>query len=453
MSIYDPLAPDYLDPDAARAERDRTFQVCSDCRLCVRLCPSFKSLFQMIDAHDSGDDINDLGAHDVRVLTDPEHERVVDECYQCKLCYVVCPYTEENQQEWVIDFPRLMLRSLAIQGEAGKISQSAKLLARTDLQGKVATTIAPVVNKVNHLGIARGVMEKVTGIARQRVLPNFAKVRFSKWFKGRNPALTPAATEGERAAVALFPSCMVEYQDPSIGQALVGVYEQNRIRCELPEGEVCCGMPWLDAGDVKKFREHAEHNVATLAPHVKAGRDVVVPQPTCAYVLKNEYPDFLGTDDAKLVGEHTFDASEYLMARHKEEPLDTEFGGTTYETILWQHACHARAQQMGPKSKLLMELTGAKVTMVERCSAIDGTWGLRAENYEMATRIAKPLMEKVRESDAQLVAGDCHLANNAIAEQAGKRPSHPLQVLARAYGIDDGTGTPAVGRHEPGDGR
>ena len=437
MSIYDPLAPDYLDPAAARAERDRTFQVCSDCRLCVRLCPSFKSLFAMIDAYDSGDALVDLGAHDVRVLTDAEHERVVHECYQCKLCYVVCPYTPENQQDWVIDFPRLMLRSLAIQGEEGKISQSAKLLARTDLQGKVATTFAPVVNRVNRLGVARGVMEKVTGIAKQRVLPNFAKVRFSKWFKGRNPALAPAATQGERAAVALFPTCMVEYQDPSIGQALVGVYEHNRIRCELPEGEVCCGMPWLDAGDVAKFREHAERNVAALAPHVKAGRDVVVPQPTCAYVLKKEYPDFLGTDDARLVGEHTFDASEYLMARHREEPLDTEFVGPTYDTILWQHACHARAQQMGPKSKQLMELTGAKVTMVERCSAIDGTWGLRAENVEMATRIAKPLMDKVRESDAQLVAGDCHLANHAIAEQAGKRPSHPLQVLARAYGIGD----------------
>jgi len=441
MSIYDPLAPDYLDPAAARVERDRTFQVCSDCRLCVRLCPSFKSLFEMIDAHDSADvdNLADLGAHDVSVLTDAEHDRVVAECYQCKLCYVVCPYTPENQQEWVIDFPRLMLRSLAIQGKDGKVSHSAKLLAQTDLQGKVATTFAPVVNRVNKIGIARGVMEKVTGISKERVLPNFAKVRFSKWFRGRNPALTPAATEGERAAVALFPTCMVEYQDPSIGQALVGVYERNRIRCELPEGEVCCGMPWLDAGDVDKFREHAERNVAALAPHVKEGRDIVVPQPTCAYVLKNEYPDFLGTDDAKLVGEHTFDTSEYLMARHRDAPLDTEFGGQTYETILWQHACHARAQQMGPKSKQLLELTGAKVTMIERCSAIDGTWGLRAENVEMAKKISKPLMDKVRESDAQLVCGDCHLSNNAIAEQAGRQPSHPLQVIARAYGIEEGS--------------
>ena len=123
MSIYDPLAPDYLDPAAARAERDRTFHICSDCRICVKLCPSFKSLFNMID--DRGG--NELAGE----LSPQEHERVVDECYQCKLCYVICPYTPDQQQEWVIDFPRLMLRSLAIQAQEGKVDRSASLLART----------------------------------------------------------------------------------------------------------------------------------------------------------------------------------------------------------------------------------------------------------------------------------------------------------------------------------
>lgn len=424
--LYDPLDPSYADPAVARAERDRTFQICSDCRICVKLCPSFKSLFRMIDDHEDG-------AHDVKVLTDDEHRRVVDECYQCKLCYVICPYNPEQGQEWVIDFPRLMLRSLAIQHDQGKVSRSAKLLARTDLQGKVATSMAGLVNRMNDVKVVRGLMEKTTGIARDRLLPTFTKVRFSKWFARRGGT----KSAGERARVAMFPTCLVEYQDPAIGKALVGVYEHNGIACDLPEGQVCCGMPWLDAGDVAKFKEHAERNVRALLPAVEAGHDVVVPQPTCAYVLKKEYPDFLGTEVAARVAEHTFDASEYLMARHREEPLDTDFPGRTHETIIWQAACHYRAQQIGPKSRDLMALTGAKVTMVERCSAIDGTWGLRAENVELARKVAKPLMDKVRESDTDLVAGDCHLSNTAITEEAGKRPLHPLQVLARAYGIPE----------------
>jgi glycerol-3-phosphate dehydrogenase subunit C len=426
--LYDPLGPTYLDVKDARAERDRTFQICSDCRICVRLCPSFRSLFQMIDEREADDH-----AHAVDALTDDEHRRVVDECYQCKLCHVVCPYTPDQQQDWVVDFPRLMLRSLAVQDREGRVSRNAKLLARTDLQGKVATALSPVVNKVNRVGLVRGLMEKTTGIAKDRLLPTFARVRFSKWLRGRRPA----AAQAERGRVALFPTCLVEYQEPGIGKALVGVYEHNGIACELPEGQVCCGMPWLDAGDVHKFREQAERNVTALAPAVKEGKDVVVPQPTCAYVLKNEYADFLGTDDAKLVGEHTYDSSEYLIYRHREQPLDTSFDGITYDTITWQAACHYRAQQMGPKSRDLMQLTGAKVQMVERCSAIDGTWGLRAENVDMARQVAKPLMETIREAETELVAGDCQLSNTAIAEGAGRRPLHPLQVLARAYGLPE----------------
>jgi glycerol-3-phosphate dehydrogenase subunit C len=425
MSLYDPLAPSYLDADSARAERDRTFHICSDCRICVKLCPSFRSLFRMVDDQ-GGNEV----AHD---LTAAQHDRIVDECYQCKLCYVICPYTPDQEQEWVIDFPRLMQRSLAIQAKEGKVSRSASLLARTDLQGKVATTFAPVVNHVNRVGFVRSAMEKTTGIAKVRMLPSYARERFSRWF-ARRPRLTHG---GPRGTVAVFPTCLVEYQEPKIGTALVGVFEHNGFACELPKGQVCCGMPWLDAGNVDKFREHAERNVAALLPSVKAGQPVIVPQPTCAYVMKNEYPDFLGTDAARLVAENTFDASEYLMLQHREQPLDTEFAGKTYETITWQNACHYRAQHIGPKSRDLMTLTGAKVKMVERCSAIDGTWGLRAENVEMAKRVAKPLMEAVAKSDADLIAGDCHLSNTAIHEDTGKKPVHPLQVLARAYGLEE----------------
>src|SRR5690606_18827253 len=125
------------------------------------------------------------------------------------------------------------------------------------------TTLAPIVNASAKVKPARIVMEKVTGIARDRLLPTFDRVRFSKWFRTRRPK--PAGTRGE---VALFPTCLVEYQNPGIGKALVGVLEHNGYACSLPEGQVCCGMPWLDAGDSERFRANAERNVAALLPAV-----------------------------------------------------------------------------------------------------------------------------------------------------------------------------------------
>ncbi|MFZ4585375.1 MAG: heterodisulfide reductase-related iron-sulfur binding cluster [Acidimicrobiia bacterium] len=434
-TLYDPRAPEFLDPADARSERDRTFQICADCRLCVKYCFSFKSLFELIDAAQEQMGPN-ADHHDATLqLTDANHERIVDECFQCKLCYINCPYTlDKPEAEWKIDFPDLMLRSLAIKARDGKVGMNAKLLARTDLQGKVATTFSGVVNGIQKAGFARGLMEKTTGIAKSRLLPSWNKVRFSKWFARRGPSIP----KGEaRTPVAMFPTCLVEYQNNEIGKAAVAVYEHNGIACELPEGQVCCGMPWLDAGDTKKFAEQAEKNVNALLPAVEAGKAVVVPQATCARCLKHDYPSFLGTEAGQKVADSTYDVSEYLMKEHKDRPLDTDFTGETYAKILWHQPCHYQAQQIGPQSAAVMRLTGAKVEINNRCSAIDGTWGLREENVDMARKIAKPLMEKVAETDADIVVGDCNLANDAITQDGGKKPVHPMQVLARAYGIEE----------------
>ena len=278
-------------------------------------------------------------------------------------------------------------------------------------------------------------MEKVTGIARDRLLPTFASGAFLEVVpRADDDRAAAAARSVERGPVALFPTCLVEYQQPAIGKAAVAVLERNGFSCELPEGQVCCGMPWLDAGDADKFREAAQRNVDALLPAVEAGRSIVVPQPTCAYTLKEEYPAFLGTDARRKVAAATFDAAEFLMNAHKTEKLDTEFDGRTYESIVWHSACHYRAQQIGPRSSQLMQLTGAQGADDRAMQRDRRHVGPARREPELARRVAKPLMEKIRESDAQLVAGDCQLANVAIEEGSGKRPVHPLQVLARAYG-------------------
>jgi Fe-S oxidoreductase len=268
-----------------------------------------------------------------------------------------------------------------------------------------------------------------------RLLPPYARQRFSTWFKKR-PKVRIAKRQGR---VAVFPTCLVEYQQPQIGHDLVKVYERNGIECSLAEGASCCGAPWLHSGDVEQFTKVAEKNVKALADSVRKGRDIVVPQPTCGYVLKKDYVDYVGGDDAKLVAEHTYDAAEYLMKVHKAEgsSLDTEFGGFVPQTVTYHTPCHLKAQNIGLKSRDLIKLTGAKVKLVQQCSGIDGMWGLRAENAELSIPIAGKLAEEIRRADGDVVAGDCHLANTAITEQTGEVPMHPLQLVARAYGIPE----------------
>ncbi|HEY8092378.1 MAG TPA: heterodisulfide reductase-related iron-sulfur binding cluster [Acidimicrobiales bacterium] len=428
-TTYDPHHPSYLDDGDLREELTRVFDVCHGCRLCLPFCGTFPTLFELIDRRD------DEGAGG---LTRAEQDRVVDECFQCKLCYVSCPYIP-GRSDRAVDFPRLMLRAEAIRYTSGEVDRRERLttnvIARTDLLGKVASRTATLANATTAKpgSVIRKVIEKATGVSSVRLLPPFARERFTTWFHHR----PRVRLTGRRGQVAVFPTCLVEYQNPAIGQDLVKVYEHNGVECSLTEGAGCCGAPWLHSGDLDSFTKAAVKNVKLLAAEVRAGNEIVVPQPTCSYVLRQDYVDYVGGPDAELVAAHTFDASEYLMRLHKGEgtALDTEFRGEVPREIAYHTPCHLRAQNIGLKSRDLMRLTGSRIKLVQQCSGIDGMWGLRAENAERSILITKKLAAELERAGGDVVAGDCHLANTAITEQTGRIPQHPIQVMARAYGI------------------
>ncbi len=428
---YDPHHPKYLDEADVRAELTRVYDLCHGCRLCFKFCSAFPTLFSFIDAHDD---------QDAGRLTIQQQDQVVDECFQCKLCYINCPYIP-GQSEWELDYPRLMLRADAMRHATGQIPAKRKatttVLARTDLVGRVGSLTAPLANAATSKpnSLVRKAMAKVTGVSEQRVLPPFARQRFSTWFRKR-PKVRLAKKQGK---VAVFQTCLVEYQQPAIGKDLVRVYERNGIECSVVDGAKCCGAPWLHAGDVEEFTKQGAANVKSLAAAVRAGNDIVVPQPTCGYVLKKDYVDYVGGPDAELVAAHTYDAAEYLMKIHKGEgtSLSTEFHGDVPESVTYHTPCHLRAQNVGLKSRDLMKLTGTKIKLVQQCSGIDGMWGLRAENYDLSRPVGAKLGEEITKAGGEVVAGDCHLANGVIVETTGRVPVHPIQVVARAYGIPE----------------
>jgi glycerol-3-phosphate dehydrogenase subunit C len=446
-TTYDPFHPKYFDESDLREEMVRVYDLCHGCRLCFKFCTAFPTLFDAIDQHDDQDSAK---------LTPQEQDRVVDECFNCKLCYVNCPYIP-GQHEWELDFPRLMLRAEQVRHHSKKKPVRSRLtdqaLGRTDLAGKVSTRLAPLANKLvgSPGSTSRKLLEKVTGIASERLLPPYARERFSTWWRRRaEPA--EQAGEARQGSAVLFPTCIVEYQAPQVGKDLVRVLERNQVSCDLPEGQVCCGAPWLHAGDVDSFRQQARKNVGVLATALREaqarGEDdatVVVTQPTCGYVLKFDYKDYLAGEggqvaaDAELVAAHTQDAAEYLVRLHKGEgtQLDLDFPGEVAETVTYHAPCHLRAQNVGLRSRDLVKLTGAKVKVVAECSGIDGTWGYRHENIERSRKVAQKMVKALDKAGGDAVVGDCHLANGAIVEATGRQPVHPVSFLARAYGIPE----------------
>jgi glycerol-3-phosphate dehydrogenase subunit C len=440
-TTYDPFHPKYFDEADLRQEMVRVYDLCHGCRLCFKFCTAFPTLFAAVDQHDD---------QSVAKLTVAEQDRVVDECLHCKLCYVNCPYIP-GQHEWELDFPRLMLRAEQVLHRERPRPLSTRLtdqaLGRTDLAGKLGTRLAPVVNQVvtRPESTGRKMLERVAGISSQRVLPPYARQRFSTWWRRRQPLRF--GRERKQGSALLFPTCLVEYQAGQVGRDLVHVLERNRIECALPTGQVCCGAPWLHSGDVDNFRRQARTNVGVLAEAIRAaeaagddGPVIVVPQPTCSYVLKLDYVAYLDGkegDDARLVASRTYDAAEYLMKVHKGEgtELDLTFPGDVPGTVTYHAPCHLRAQNIGLRSRDLLKLTGAKVTVVAECSGIDGSWGYRQANFDASRQIARKMARAIERAGGDAVAGDCHLANGGIVQETGRHPVHPVSLVARAYGI------------------
>jgi Fe-S oxidoreductase len=135
-----------------------------------------------------------------------------------------------------------------------------------------------------------------------------------------------------------------------VGRDAVSVLEKNGCALTCPP-QVCCGMPYLDGGDIASATENARKNLATLLPLVERGAEVVVPQPTCSYVLKKEYPMLVPGEAATKVAASTRDVFEYLAGRRREDTLEMDFPGKSPGKVAYQMPCHLRAAGAGHRSE------------------------------------------------------------------------------------------------------
>ena len=137
------------------------------------------------------------------------------------------------------------------------------------------------------------------------------------------------------------------------------------------------------------------------------------------------------------VKEGVFDPFEYLMLRHKEGRVSTEFQGSLGK-VAYHVACHQRVQSFGMKTKDFLELIPeTEVTAIERCSGHDGTYAVKEETYEKAMKIARPVVRRVTEAEPDTFGSDCPMAGRLIAHgmEGEQEPQHPISMVRKAYGI------------------
>lgn len=431
---YNPNDPKYWDREALGKELDRTFDLCNGCRMCFKYCQSFPTLFDAVEQ-----------AGDVRRLPMAVVDQVVDECFQCKLCYTTCPYTDKDGHEFRLDFPRLIMRANAVRRKAHGLPLRERVLSNPDRLGAIATTTPALANWANRQPVHRILMEKVLGVHRDKLLPDFESPTFDEWVDSQTNGTRESAAGTH--PVVLFGTCYVNYNKPEIGRAAFRVLEHNDCHVACPSLN-CCGMPALDGGDVEFATKQARANVEHLLPWVERGYRVAVVNPTCSLMLRHEYPDLLDdpknrplAEAAKTVAAATRDLGEFLFEQRQAGQFKEDFKSTPGGPVAYHAPCHLRMQSIGYRGRDLMRRIPTasghvQPRLVAECCGHDGTWAMKVENFEHSLKNGAKAFEGMDEAEAEIWTTECPLAALQFKQARGREVLHPVQVLDRAYRAD-----------------
>ena len=433
---------DFDDPQKLDSEMRRVFDICHGCRRCFNLCESFPRLFTLIDEGPTGE---------VDGVSSDDFPRIVDACTLCDMCFMTkCPYVPPHP--FNVDFPHLMLRFRAAETRKGRKDFTAAQLAEMDRNGKLAAPMAPLVNWATDRSnrMTRRALDGALRIDERATLPPFHSRTFvSAARRGpdcRNPA-APAFAAGRRAA--LFATCFVNYNKPAIGKAARAVLNHIGVETKVTYPG-CCGMPFLEQAALERVAASAATVSKALRPLIEDGYDIVTLTASCGLMFKFEWPLIVpDNEDVRCLAKATFDIDEYVVKIARTHGLPTGLRALA-EGVTVHLPCHARAQNMGPKAaEMLRLIPDTKVDVIERCSGHGGTFGVVKPTHEVARKVGRPVFRAAASQGNGHIVSDCPLAAAHIMQGARelaaadgvefkpRSPEHPIEIFARAYGLEE----------------
>jgi glycerol-3-phosphate dehydrogenase subunit C len=408
---------DLAELEALRGSLDH----CVKCTICETACPVSNATPLFPGPKYAGPQ-----SERYRVAADPSVDHSVDYCSGCGICSQVCPQgvkiAEINAQA----------RNKLKRQEGVPLRD--RLITRPTLLGRLGTPVAPLVNATLKSKPLRVLAEKTLGIHRDGPAPDFAGERFSAWAKTHTSPRT-----GRR--VVYFHGCGSEYYEPWEARKVVAILEHNGFEVIVPRQD-CCGLPLQSSGLFDDARRTVLRLAERLARALPDDETIIVGNATsCTLMLKREAREILSLEEdpaLKLVSERTYDICELLLELHHSGELRTDFKPVP-ETIAYHAPCQQQGHWIGKPALELFDLIPELVVkeMNARCCGIAGTYGLKAEKYEISMAVGQDLFEQISDSGATTVACDSETCRWQITHGTQRPSVHPIDYLYLAYGLDD----------------
>jgi FAD/FMN-containing dehydrogenase/Fe-S oxidoreductase len=345
----------------------------------------------------------------------------LDLCLACKGCRKECPVEVDMatyKAEFLAHHYKGRLRPAA-HYSMGWLPVAALLAAR-----------APgLVNAAGRAPVLGRAIKLAGGIDQHRELPLFARERFTRWHAQRGSRLG-----GEK--VILWPDTFTNSFHPAVGQAAVAVLEDAGFTVEVPARPVCCGLTWISTGQLGVASRMLRRTLRVLRPALTAGTRVVVLEPSCAAVFREDAAELLGSDDARLLAKRTRTLAEVLTEAGWHAPAPPVVGR---RTAIAQVHCHQHAiMGFDPDTKLLKDC-GVEVDVLDSgCCGLAGNFGFERGHYEVSVACAQhglwPAVRDARPETAVLADGfSCR--TQIQAGHLGREGMHLAELLAELLEI------------------
>jgi FAD/FMN-containing dehydrogenase/Fe-S oxidoreductase len=354
------------------------------------------------------------------VLTGGWREEAVkdalDLCLSCKGCKHDCPVN--------VDMATYKAEFLAHYYEGRTRPRHAYSMGLIDVWSRLASLAPGLANFFGQTPGFSAIAKFLGGLAPERTLPPFAAETFRSWFFRRRP-------QNENGPpVILWADTFTNHFRPEHGKAAVAVLEDAGFRVYVPRAHLCCGRPLYDFGMLDSAKRYLRDILVNLQPVIEAGAPVVVLEPSCAAVFRDELIElFPNDDDAKRLHDTTFVLSEFLN-RHAPDYRPPRVNA---RAIFHGH-CHQMAV-IGLEDEMdLLKKMGVEVEQPEPgCCGLAGSFGFEAEKYEVSMAIGEQrLLPAVRKAAGDtIVIADGFSCHTQIEQGTGRKPLHLAEVIAR----------------------
>jgi len=349
---------------------------------------------------------------------------IADLCFHCHQCRFECPAQ--------VDIPRMVVELKAQHTATNGLRLTDRLLSRIDLLTSLASRFPMLANWALGNRSMRWVLEKSTGIAMGRRLPQIAKQSFMRWAVKQK--LNRMSRAGGRKVLYLVDQ-YANWHNPWVGRALVEVMKHQRVEVYVPTWQTVTWMTKITLGDVQRVRRIVAPQLRRLADAVRQGYTIVATEPTAALCLQHEYPNLFPSDDANLVARNTQEAGSYLWEMHNRNELELDFKPLSM-SIIYHTPCHLRA--LDPEYngiKLLELIPGLNVVHADAgCSGMAGVYGLKRDNYRTSLKVGWGLISTMQKTQAQIGSTECASCKLQMEQGVDKPTIPPIALMAYAYG-------------------